>query len=94
MHRKYGGRSVATKNARSETPEGFAYGFFMANNAIDNPVLAVANRYDRLDPQLLRVALDAGICEKGIDALIADAYFFELDDVAAERALRQAINRQ
>ncbi|MBW6382275.1 hypothetical protein KZ852_25115, partial [Pseudomonas aeruginosa] len=36
----------------------------------------------------------AGICEKEIDALVADAYFFELDDVAAERALRQAINRQ
>ena len=31
-----GGKSQQTMNARSETPEGFAYSFFMANNFIDN----------------------------------------------------------
>lgn len=31
-----GGSSQATMNKRSETPEGFAYSFFMANNFIDN----------------------------------------------------------
>jgi hypothetical protein len=29
---KVGGKSLETKNERSETPEGFAYSFFMANN--------------------------------------------------------------
>ncbi|MBP0656778.1 hypothetical protein J8J20_23160, partial [Mycobacterium tuberculosis] len=33
MHTQYGGSSLATKNARSVTPAGFAYAFFMANNA-------------------------------------------------------------
>lgn len=38
MHTKYGGKSLATKNARSETPEGFSYAFFMANNRLDDSV--------------------------------------------------------
>lgn len=37
MHSKYGGKSMATKNARSETPSGFAKAFFMANNYADLP---------------------------------------------------------
>ena len=32
---KAGGKSKETMNVRSETPTGFAYAFFMANNAID-----------------------------------------------------------
>jgi hypothetical protein len=35
MWAKYGGKSQATKNARSATPEGFAYAFFKANNYAD-----------------------------------------------------------
>lgn len=31
MQLKYGGKSVATKNARSKTPEGFARAFFQVN---------------------------------------------------------------
>lgn len=31
MHIKYGGASLATKNARSQTPKGFAQAFFVAN---------------------------------------------------------------
>lgn len=91
MHTKFGGRSMATKNARSETPEGFAYGFFLANNAIDNPVLAVANKYDRLDARLIRAAIDSGLTAEQVDGLVSDAYYFDLDDIAAEQALREAM---
>lgn len=94
MHRKFGGNRLATKNARSATPEGFSYGFFLANNAIDNPLMALANRYDRLNAQLLRAALDANITASEIDQLLADAYYMDLDDDAAECALRQAITIQ
>ncbi len=91
MHSQYGGSSQATKNARSQTPEGFAYGFFAANNALDNPVMAVANKYDRLDRDLIGQALDAGITPEEIDRLVEDPYYQDLDDPAAEQALRDAI---
>ena len=32
LWRKYGGKSLKTKNARSATPTGFAYGFYLANH--------------------------------------------------------------
>lgn len=91
MHQKYGGKSQATKNARSVTPEGFAYGFFMANNAIDNPVMAIANKYDRLDRNVIKQAVDAGLTDKQIADLVDDPYYFSLDDKAAEKALRDAV---
>ena len=91
MHRRYGGSGIGTKNARSETPDGFAYGFFMANNAIDQALLAIAGKYDRLDSRLLREALGAGIDSEQISALVSDAYYMDLDDAAAEAALREAI---
>lgn len=31
LWKKYGGKSIKTKNARSATPKGFAYGFYIAN---------------------------------------------------------------
>ena len=88
MHKLYGGKSQATKNARSETPEGFAYGFFMANNAIDNPVMAVANKYDRLDRDLIAKAIEAGATEQQIDDAVEDSYYQDLDDEAGNEALR------
>ena len=94
MHRKFGCNRLATKNARSATPEGFSYGFFMANNAQDNPALAIAYKYDRLDAGLLRAALDANVSAREIDELVADAYYMDMDDSAAESALRQAISTQ
>lgn len=94
MHTKYGGKSIATKNARSVTPEGFAYGFFMANNAIDNPVLAVANKYDRLDRQLFEQAIEVGLTEQQISEVIDDPYYMDLDDAAAEQALKDLIDEQ
>lgn len=32
LWRKYGGKSIKTKNARSATPKGFAIGFYLANH--------------------------------------------------------------
>ncbi|MDP4573481.1 DNA cytosine methyltransferase [Pseudomonas sp. LPH60] len=87
MHKKFGGKSAATKNARSETPEGFAYGFFLANNALDNPVLAISGKYDRLDSSLLRHALAVGMTPNEISTVIDDAYY-DMDDEAAKVALR------
>jgi hypothetical protein len=87
MHTQFGGKSQATKNARSETPEGFSYGFFIANNALDNPYLALCCKYDRLDVRLLREALDSGFTAKDIGDAINDAYY-DMDDDAAERAIR------
>ena len=90
MHSQYGGKSLATKNARSVTPEGFSYGFFMANNAIDNPVMAIANKYDRLDKGVIKPAVDAGLTEKQIDSNVEDFYYQELDDDAANQVLLKA----
>lgn len=87
MHTKFGGKSLATKNGRSETPEGFAYGFFLANNALDNPGLALCWKYDRLDDRLLRAALNAGFTTQELGQQIDDAYY-DMDDEAAEQALR------
>jgi hypothetical protein len=87
MHRLYGGKSMATKNARSVTPEGFAYAFFQANNAFDNPALAVAYKYDRLDCRLIHDAITAGVTPAAIDAAVEDYYYMDLDDEAANNAV-------
>lgn len=92
MHRMYGGKSQATKNARSVTPEGFAYAFFMANNAIDNPVMALANKYDMMDRAVFKAALDAGLSEKQITDIVNDPYYFSQDYKQAEADLRSAID--
>lgn len=92
MHSQYGGKSLATKNARSATPEGFAYGFFMANNAIDHPVLALHGKFDRLDRDLIERALDMGITPEAITDAVDDFYYMELDDDAANQAIRDLID--
>lgn len=91
MHTLYGGKSLATKNARSATPEGFSYGFFMANNAADHPAMAIANKYDRLDSNLIQQAVDAGVTEEQIDSAVEDFYFMDLDDEAANQAIRDLL---
>lgn len=88
MHKLYGGKSMATKNARSVTPEGFSYGFFMANNAIDHPAMAIANKYDRLDRKGIEQALAAGVTEQQINEAVEDPYYMDLDDDAANAALK------
>lgn len=90
MHKLYGGKSMATKNARSVTPEGFAYGFFAANNAADNQLMAIANKYDRLDRSAIAAALDAGLTGTEIADVVDDHYYMDMDDDAANAALREA----
>lgn len=91
MHSQYGGKSLATKNARSVTPEGFAYSFFMANNAIDNRAMAIANKFDRLDRSLIEQAVEAGVTEEQITSAVEDFYYQELDDDGANAAIRNLI---
>jgi hypothetical protein len=70
----YGGKSQATKNARSETPEGFAYAFFMANNYADlSPEQRLAGDYPEASGAV-RAALKAGVTEDEIRALMEDTY--------------------
>ncbi|MRX32796.1 PLxRFG domain-containing protein [Aminobacter sp. MDW-2] len=88
MHSQYGGKSLATKNARSETPEGFSYGFFMANNAHDHAAMAVSNKFDRLDKELIGRAIDAGVTPAQITTAVEDPYYIDLDDDAANDAIR------
>jgi N12 class adenine-specific DNA methylase len=87
MHKLYGGKSMATKNARSVTPEGFSYGFFMANNVIDHPAMAIANKYDRLDRAGIERAVAAGVTEDQINEAVEDFYYMDLDDTAANEAI-------
>jgi hypothetical protein len=91
MWSKYGGKSLATKNARSATPEGFAYSFFMANNFIDHMAMSIANKYDRLDRKLIEQAVTVGATEYDINNAVEDAYYQEIDDDAANAALRELI---
>jgi N12 class adenine-specific DNA methylase len=91
MFKQYGGKSMATKNARSVTPEGFSYGFFMANNAIDHPAMAIHGKYDRLDRSLIDQAVAAGVTEDEIDHAVEDPYYQDLDDDAAHDAIRELI---
>ena len=91
MHRMYGGKSQATKNARSVTPEGFAYAFFTSNNAIDNPVMALANKYDMMDPAVIKKAVNAGMTGKQIANIVDDPYYLDIDYKAANDALSNAV---
>jgi hypothetical protein len=92
MHSKYGGKSIATKNARSETPEGFAYAFFMANNAVDQPLQAIHGQFDRLDKGLMQKALDAGITPNEIEDAVQDSYYQDLDDEGGNEILQELID--
>lgn len=91
MWAQYGGKSLATKNARSATPEGFSYGFFMANNAHDHPAMAISNKYDRMDRALIEQAVKAGVTEEQIDNAVEDFYYMDLDDEAANNAIRELL---
>jgi len=87
---QYGGKSQATKNARSVTPEGFAYAFFDANNAVDHPAMALANKYDMLNPKVVGDAVAAGLTEQEIGSAVDDAYY-DNDFDQANEALMLAI---
>ena len=92
MHTNYGGKSIATKNARSATPEGFAYSFFAANNAVDHPVMAIANKYDRLNESIIKEAVELGIPEADISNAVDDFYYMDHNDEGANEALQELID--
>jgi hypothetical protein len=87
MHKLYGGKSQATKNARSVTPEGFAYAFFQANNAVDHPVMAIANKFDRLDRELFQQAVDAGMTFDEMNTVVEEAYYDQDDEQATQNLI-------
>jgi len=67
-HSQYGGSSLETKNKRSETPDGFAAAFFMANNYLD---MSDRERLlvDFEQEGLVSKALDAGVTPERIREL-------------------------
>lgn len=72
MHRM----SSSAKDARSLTPEGFAYALFMANNAEAMPVGArMAQEFAGIERSLFDAAVAAGKSERDIRAAIEDAYY-------------------
>lgn len=74
MHRLYGGSSMRTKNARSETPLGFAYAFFAANNFVDAcPIERTVDDYPEASGAV-REAFAAGMTEEQIREVMADTY--------------------
>ncbi|WP_036231348.1 DEAD/DEAH box helicase family protein [Marinobacterium jannaschii] len=90
MHSQYGGKSLATKNARSATPEGFAYSFFQANNYVDmSPERRLLSNYPEASGAI-KVALSEGISEARIAELMYETYeYYEYE--AARNALIQEI---
>ena len=91
MHSDYGGKSLATKNARAETPKGFARSFFMANNYLDAPAELRAHFDAPMFAPQITEAIDAGLTyEEALDvANDYDAHTHSPEEVAA--ALNEAI---
>lgn len=66
---------VRDPNARSETPEGFAYAFFMANNAETMaPLDLLAFQFRGMDHTLLNDALAVGMTPEQVRSVIEDDY--------------------
>ena len=93
MHTMFGGSSIETKNARSETPEGFSYAFFHANNALDHPVMTEVNKFEMMDPAILKEAVGRKFTGGEIQEIVADAYWLELDYEKANELLKDAIQK-
>lgn len=92
MHTLYGGKSIATKNARSATPEGFAYAFFAANNYKDLPLdKRMTYDYPEVSGAVLE-ALDAGFTEQEIKNIIDDHYGNEDYDSARNALAYEVVN--
>ncbi|MED5545710.1 MAG: PLxRFG domain-containing protein [Pseudomonadota bacterium] len=93
MHRLYGGKSLATKNARSETPEGFAYAFFMANNYVDaDPVERTSDDFPEASGAV-RAAFKAGMNEAEIRDVLEQPYGDYEYDQARSDLLRAVADR-
>jgi hypothetical protein len=90
MHSKYGGGSLRTKNARSETPEGFAYAFFMANNYADaKPAERLLSQFPEAAGAIEK-ALAAGFTEAQIREVVTDPYE-NYEYAEARDAVRQLV---
>ena len=92
MHTQYGGSCRGRNNARSVTPEGFAYAFFIANNANDNPKIDVGWKYDMLDQDNLSLAVDMEFTKADIAEQVEDAYYFDQDFDKGNRIVQSMIN--
>lgn len=92
MHRMYGGSSQKTKNARSETPEGFAYAFFMANNYQDATACARLGGDYPGTGVYVGQALDAGMSEDWVREIIYRHYESDEPELACQ-ALLDALDR-
>lgn len=92
MHMKFGGKSLATKNARSETPEGFAYSFFKANNFVDTPPLQrTVTKYPEA-AGAIEAASAAGVEQAEIEQILYDTYE-NGEPEAARAALKKATQK-
>lgn len=80
-----GGSSIETKNDRSETPEGFAYAFFMANNYIDlPPEQRLVGDFPELSGAI-KQALKVGMTEAAIREAMQNTYEdYEVDEARNE----------
>lgn len=87
---KRGGKSLETKNFRSETPEGFSYAFFMANNYHDMPLDQKLTAMYPNAKGAVKEAVKAGIPEDRIHKLMDDTYGND-DFEGAQDALREEV---
>ena len=77
MHTQFGGASLATKNARSETAAGFADAFFMANNYEDlAPEKRLVMDFIQIKSAISE-AIDSGLPEPLIRRLVEHDYHNE-----------------
>ena len=91
MHTMFGGSSIETKNARSETPEGFSYAFFHANNALDHPAMTINNKFEMMDSAILNRAIGHKMSEGEIEEIVEDAYYVSSDWEQANELLKDAL---
>lgn len=80
--------SSSAKYERSLTPEGFAYAFFMANNAAAmSGGKRMAAEFPGIEAELFDAALKSGTSEYDVRSAIEDAYYDnDLEEVRAELA--------
>ena len=91
MHKKYGGSSQKTKDARSETPEGFAYSFFMANNWQDTPFITAMSQMFPEAKGAAQAGIDAGMSEDAVYSLVRGSYNFNDSGADARAEMKKAI---
>lgn len=94
MWKKYGGKSMKTKNARSETPEGFAYSFFMGNNYVDAAPSYILPRRFPDASGAIKAALKSGMDPKRVEDLMRETYEHDDAEIARTRLLSEIKKRR